>query len=217
MSAWYALQQRKTLHNRAKSFKPGSAMYKLGSQHPSPNVKTLCNVEPRSWPEIITSHDAESTCFNGSGTPCDATNVGIFWPIFGRKSSYHVMDASCFAIEVALYRMGRKPARRKNPGKMGKKMENGPGPGTAENGCCNGKNGPRNGHQNPFWGSIFPFRRPFFAHFGPGAIFHFLLIFLGFLRRAGFPFCIWSLRSQFLLRNAPHDQKMNSKHSSYII
>ena len=34
----------------------------LGSQHPSPNVKTLCNFEPQIWPEIITSRDAESTC-----------------------------------------------------------------------------------------------------------------------------------------------------------
>ena len=35
----------------------------LGSQHPSPNVKTLCNFEPQIWPEMITSRDAESTCF----------------------------------------------------------------------------------------------------------------------------------------------------------
>ena len=33
----------------------------MGSQHPSPNVKTLCNFEPDFWPEIITSRDAEST------------------------------------------------------------------------------------------------------------------------------------------------------------
>ena len=36
---------------------------KMGSEHPSPNVKTLCNVEPQLWPEIITTRDAESTCF----------------------------------------------------------------------------------------------------------------------------------------------------------
>ena len=36
----------------------------LGSQHPSPNVKSLRNFEPQIWPEIIASRDAESTCFN---------------------------------------------------------------------------------------------------------------------------------------------------------
>ena len=35
----------------------------MGSQHPSPNVKTLCNFEPQIWREMITSRDAESTCF----------------------------------------------------------------------------------------------------------------------------------------------------------
>ena len=29
----------------------------LGSQHPSPDVKTLCNFEPQIWPEIITSSE----------------------------------------------------------------------------------------------------------------------------------------------------------------
>ena len=28
-----------------------------GSQHPSPNVKTLCNFELQIWPEMITSRD----------------------------------------------------------------------------------------------------------------------------------------------------------------
>ena len=52
----------------------------LGSQHPSPNVKTFCNFEPQIWPEIITSRDAESTCFKGSRTSCDVIIFGIFWP-----------------------------------------------------------------------------------------------------------------------------------------
>ena len=55
----------------------------LGSQHPSPNVKTLCNFEPQIWPEIITSRDARSTGFKGSRTSCDVMNFGIFakfWP-----------------------------------------------------------------------------------------------------------------------------------------
>ena len=33
----------------------------MGSQHPSPTVrKTLCTFDPRMWPEIMTSRDAES-------------------------------------------------------------------------------------------------------------------------------------------------------------
>ena len=43
----------------------------MGSQHPSPDVRTLCNFELQIWPEIITSRDAESTCFKGSRTSCD--------------------------------------------------------------------------------------------------------------------------------------------------
>ena len=66
----------------------------LGSQHPSPNVKSFCNFEPQIWPEIITSRDAESTCFKGSRTSCDVIKFGLFWPNFGQKSSHHVMDAS---------------------------------------------------------------------------------------------------------------------------
>ena len=48
----------------------------LGRQHPSPNVKTLCSFEPQIWPEIMTSRDAESTCFKGSMTSCDVINFG---------------------------------------------------------------------------------------------------------------------------------------------
>ena len=67
----------------------------MGSQHPSPNVKTLCNFEPQIWPEIITSRDAKSACFKGSRTSCDVIDFGFFWQNFGRKRSHHVMDASC--------------------------------------------------------------------------------------------------------------------------
>ena len=67
----------------------------MGSQHPSPNVKTLCNFEAQISPEIITSRDAESTCFEGSRTSCDVISSGICWPNFGRKRSHHMMDASC--------------------------------------------------------------------------------------------------------------------------
>ena len=67
----------------------------MGSQHPSPNVKTLCNFEPQIWLDIITSRDAESACFKLSRTSCREIIFGIFWPNFGQKRSHHVMDASC--------------------------------------------------------------------------------------------------------------------------
>ena len=54
---------------------------KMGSQHPSPDVKTLCNFEPQIWPESITSRDAKSTCFKGSRTSCDVI-ILAFWGKF---------------------------------------------------------------------------------------------------------------------------------------
>ena len=67
----------------------------LGSQHPSPNVKNFPGFQPQVWPEIITSRDAESTCFKGSRTSCDVIIFRNVWPNFGRKRSHHVVDASC--------------------------------------------------------------------------------------------------------------------------
>ena len=67
----------------------------MGSQHPSPNVKTFCKFEPQIWLKIITSRDAKSASFKGSRTSCREIIFGIFWPDFGRKRSHHVMDASC--------------------------------------------------------------------------------------------------------------------------
>ena len=79
-----------------RNFRPGGSRYPvLGSQHPSPNVKTFCKFEPQIWLEIITSRDAKSACFKGSRTSCREIIFGIFWPNFGRKRSHHVMDASC--------------------------------------------------------------------------------------------------------------------------
>ena len=49
----------------------------MGSQHPSPNVKSLCYFELQIWPEIITSRDAKSACFKGSRMSCDVINVGF--------------------------------------------------------------------------------------------------------------------------------------------
>ena len=69
---------------------------RMGSQHPSPNVKNLCTFELQIWLEIITSRDAKSTCFKGSQTSCTEIISGVFWPKFGRKRSHRVMDAACW-------------------------------------------------------------------------------------------------------------------------
>ena len=58
---------------------------RMGSQHPSPNVKTFCKFEPQIWLEIITSRDAESACFKGSRTSCRETNLAFFGQILARK------------------------------------------------------------------------------------------------------------------------------------
>ena len=84
--------------NTAFSF---STTTSLGSQHPSPNVKTFCKFEPQIWLEIITSRDAKSACFKGSRTSCREIIFGIFWPNFGQKRSHHVMDASCRLIHFS--------------------------------------------------------------------------------------------------------------------
>ena len=56
----------------------------MGSQHPSPNVKNLCNFETQIWLEIITSRDAKSACFKGFQTSCTEIVPGVFcakiWP-----------------------------------------------------------------------------------------------------------------------------------------
>ena len=109
---------------------------------------------------------------------------------FGCPPAAHSPERLCpfihyrFDIEVAI--QNGKPARHKNPGKMGKKLENGPRPEMAKKWPPKRKNGPQNG-QNPILGSIFPFRRPFFGHFGPGAIFQFLSHFAGIFVTGRFP------------------------------
>ena len=60
----------------------------MGSQHPSPNVKNLCNFDTQIWLEIITSRDAKSACFKGSQTSCTEENSGGFLPKFGRKKDH---------------------------------------------------------------------------------------------------------------------------------
>ena len=54
----------------------------MGSQHPSPNVKTSCNFEPQLWLEMITSRDAKSACFKGSRTSCREIILAFFGQIF---------------------------------------------------------------------------------------------------------------------------------------
>ena len=55
----------------------------MGSQHPSPNVKNPLRIRAAFWLKIITSRDAKSACFKGSGTSCDVIIFGIFGPFFG--------------------------------------------------------------------------------------------------------------------------------------
>ena len=49
----------------------------MGSQHPSPDVKSLCNFETQIWLEIITSRDGKSACFKGSRMSCREIIFGI--------------------------------------------------------------------------------------------------------------------------------------------
>ena len=65
----------------------------LGREHPSANVKTLCNFEPQIWLEIITSRDAKRACFKGSRLLCNMINVVFFGKVW-QKRSHHAMDAS---------------------------------------------------------------------------------------------------------------------------
>ena len=74
----------------------------MGSQHPLPNVKTLWHFEPQIWPELITSHNAESTCFKGSRTSCDVIHFGslgagkdhITWWMLPAEENWGVAEGS---------------------------------------------------------------------------------------------------------------------------
>ena len=92
---------------------------KLGSKHPSPSVKTLCNFEPQFGQEMITSHDAKGARFKGSRTSSesDVTNLGIFWPKSGRTRSHHVMDASWLLLMDGLF-SGTPPMVENSPFNM---------------------------------------------------------------------------------------------------
>ena len=95
----------------------------MGSQHPSPHVTTLCNFEPQIWPEVITSRDAESTCFKGSRTSCDVIIFGFFkakfWPenIISRDGCFlfpcHLCNKSpCWLTIRNTLALGVKPTMR---------------------------------------------------------------------------------------------------------
>ena len=80
----------------------------LGSQHPSPNVKTFCKFEPQIWLEIITSRDAKSACFKGSRTSCREIIFGIFWrQILARKDhiTWWMLTATPFAFASKFLRI----------------------------------------------------------------------------------------------------------------
>ena len=75
------------------------------------------------------------------------------------------------ATEVAIYRMGNGPGA-KIPEKWERKWKTAPGPKWPKNGNQNGKMDPKMDF-GLIWPSC-PCRWPFFGHFRPGAIFHFL-------------------------------------------
>ena len=91
-SSWEETPSQAGGYNEVTKSKAGS----MGSQHPSPNVKTFCNFERQIWLEIITSRDAESACFKGSRTSCREIFFSIFGANFGQKRSHHMMDVSCW-------------------------------------------------------------------------------------------------------------------------
>ena len=86
----------------------------LGSQHPSPNVKTFWKFEPQIWLEFITSRDAKSACFKGSRTSCREIIFGIFWPNFGQTSCRLLPLGWCWFRERR--RFGARTAA--DPGKL---------------------------------------------------------------------------------------------------
>ena len=90
-------------------------------------------------------------------------------------------DRNGVAIGVAIYRMGNRPDA-KIPEKWERKWKMAPGPKWPKNGRRNGKMDPEMGFL-----AIFPFRRPFFGHLGPGAIFHFLAHLSGIFASGRFP------------------------------
>ena len=61
----------------------------MGSQHPSPNVKTLCNFETQIWLEIVTSRDAKSACFNWEQKkkPINRKHINIYLTALVGQSS----------------------------------------------------------------------------------------------------------------------------------
>ena len=73
----------------------------IGQNRPTKGLHWAASIRHLMWktfrdlPQIITSRDAKSACFQGSQTSCTEISSGIFWPNFGRKRSHHVMDASC--------------------------------------------------------------------------------------------------------------------------
>ena len=93
----------------------------MGSQHPSPNVKTFCNFEPQIWLEIITSRDAKSACFKGSRTSCREIIFGIFWPKFWPEKITS-RDGCFLPIRFAIVAPSYRECRAQNAEKSLKKV-----------------------------------------------------------------------------------------------
>ena len=113
---WNALLDLRTLPKESKKSLPGppgpegpespnrkSRMsqkwpFFLGSQHPSPDVKNPREFRAEFWLEIITSRDAKSACSRGSKASCLWQFLALFLGIFCRRTSHHVMEASCWFL-----------------------------------------------------------------------------------------------------------------------
>ena len=83
----------------------------MGSQHPSPNVKNLWNLETQIWLEMITSRDAESACFKGSQTSCTENNfLRFFAEIWPKKITSR---DGCVLLIIPVWVLLRKKEKRR--------------------------------------------------------------------------------------------------------
>ena len=112
--------------------------------------------------------------FNNNPTPRASWRLGLPLPLpRGERNEKYQKRPPRFTLNVAIgvviYRMGIL-ADAKTPGKWERKWKMAPGPRWP-------KKWPDEMEKwTPEWdsGHLFPFRRPLFGHFGPGAIFHFV-------------------------------------------
>ena len=86
----------KTLPNYiAKRFWKGNFCWVMGSQHPSPNVKTLCHFKP-NFGLKLSHHVMPKMLVLKAQRRHVCNHFIVFSTCFGRKISHHAMDASCW-------------------------------------------------------------------------------------------------------------------------